>query len=219
MEKNGMVLQGKQNDGLNPFITTSGERLLVATRQHGLILAYSLFITITLGVIFLLFASIFLFLLHSLILFIASSFVIIILILNAVLKNVVDWYFHLYIVTSRKIIDASYAPLFSHALNEVILEQVRCTEIDIQMGGVINEIIDMGDVMITFDRPTHQEEFVLANIKNPKKVGIFLGDVLDIMKRPQTEINWYRAKNKSHGFSFIEEIFPSKNPVIRGGFT
>lgn len=199
----------------NAFLTTSGERLLITTRQHWIALIWPLVVTVLVAsALIILTAFAFLWTIHSPTMFISITLLIVLVGLNLATKLIIDWYFHLYVITNRKIIKAQYSPLFSHVVNEIMLDQVRCTEIDIQMGGFINELIDVGNVEITFDRPTHQEEFVLSNIKNPKKVGIFLGDMLDIMKRQPAETSWFRTKDKQQGFRFIEEIFPHNTARI-----
>lgn len=59
-------------------------------------------------------------------------------------------------------------------MNDILLDKVNCTEIDLRRTGFVNELIDMGDVAITFDRPTRQEEFVLKDIESSYRLGIFL---------------------------------------------
>ncbi len=54
----------------------------------------------------------------------------------------------------------------------------------------------MGDVMITFDRPTHQEEFVLKDIKNCDKTGRFLIEKLLDTRSPEKggEMIWVKSR-------------------------
>lgn len=85
-----------------------------------------------------------------------------------------DWYFHLYILTNRKILEVWYAPLYSHVMNDVLLDQVNCTQVDFRRSGFLNEMLDMGDVVLTFDRPTHQEEFIFKDVSKSYKLGVFL---------------------------------------------
>jgi hypothetical protein len=59
-------------------------------------------------------------------------------------------------------------------MNDVLLDQVNCTQIDFRRNGFLNEIMDMGDVVLTFDRPTHQEEFVFKDVNRCYKLGVFL---------------------------------------------
>lgn len=215
MSKNGVVLQ----NGMGAFLTNNEERLILVARQHWFPLAMRLaillpgtFLTIT--VILLTFS----YLALSYKLAVITTLVILVIAVNLFVKAVVDWYFHLYIVTTRKILEACYTPLFSHVINEVLLDQVRCTEVDIQMEGIFREVIDMGNIMITFDRPTHQEEFCLMNIRDPQKVGILLGDALDAMQHYYGMPAWYKTKGGSHKTRFAEDIFPQNMLGLRGGF-
>ncbi len=111
-----------------------------------------------------------------------------------------EWIIHFYIVTDRKIIEMYYASPISHSLSTILLDQVRCTEVDIQKNGLVREVLDVGDVVITFDRPTHHDAFILKDIKLPEKVGIYLGDILttkgnQALKKPF----WYKdIKTPSH---------------------
>lgn len=131
-------------------------------------------------------------------------------------KLIIDWYFHFYVLTDHRILEISYKPLFSDKINNVILNQVKSTEIDINTVGIINKLLDIGNVIITFDRPTHEEEFIFSNIKNPKSVGFLLCNALDVSRSniniKEPAIVWFRSKKKKDGddnFKFIEEIFPA----------
>jgi len=142
-------------------------------------------------------------------LFISSVFVVILIATSAIAKIVVDWHCHFYILTTNRILEVCYKPLFSNYINNVILNQVKSTEIDIEKAGIINQLLDMGNVIVTFDRPTHQEEFRLMNIKNPKEIGFLMSDVLDIEKPDMmSSPMWYKSKNEENRFRITEEIFP-----------
>jgi len=65
-------------------------------------------------------------------------------------KMIIDWNYHLYIVTDHKILEMKYAPLANHVINEVLLDQVRCAEVNVNTDGFICELIDMGSVSIKF---------------------------------------------------------------------
>jgi len=142
-------------------------------------------------------------------LFLSSVFVVILITLSAIAKIVVDWHCHFYILTTNRILEVCYKPLFSNYINNVILNQVKSTEIDIEKTGIINQLLDMGNVIITFDRPTHQEEFRLMNIEDPKETGFLMSDALDIEKTDMMDAPiWYKSKNEEHRFRITEEIFP-----------
>ncbi len=133
---------------------------------------------------------------------------------------IIDWYLNLYIITSKKIIEVSYRPLSSRHINEILLDQVKCTEIDTSVDGIINELLDIGDVIITFDRPTHQEEFVLESMSDPKETEVNLENALCPMPVAQPNENvsisevrtWFaKLKEKPGKWRFMEELRPVGN--------
>lgn len=160
----------------------------------------------------------------QIVLFTSLALVILVLTSSEFAKIIVDWYFHFYILTQHRILEISYRPFFSDKINNVILNQVKSTEIDIESNGIINKILDIGDVTITFDRPTHQEEFVFASIKNPRAVGFLLCEALDKTRpggKNEPVVAWFTRKNKDEEeegggsrFRFTEEIFPGSFGAI-----
>ncbi|MBI4092132.1 MAG: hypothetical protein HY427_02945 [Candidatus Levybacteria bacterium] len=138
-----------------------------------------------------------------------------------IIRSIIDWYFSFYIATNRKIIEVSYRPLSSREVNEVLLDQVKCTEIDSKVGGAINEFLDIGDVIVTFDRPTHQEEFVFENVPDPKKIETHLESALCPMPMVQNDLApeedgdgegaWYiKSKGNPKKWRYAETIRPAR---------
>lgn len=207
MEKpNGQLAK----DGLSCFLTLPAEELLIARRKHWFLSAVRVAVVILFA-----FSSIFALSFLSRLsffpftLFLSIAIGIIIFSLSLITKFIVDWYYHLYIVTTRKILEVCYSPLSSYKINDVLLDQVKCTEIDAKTDGLLNELIDMGDIAITFDRPTHQEEFVFTDVQDPKGMSIFLGNTLiDSIRQNMPATIWYRPKKKPSLFRFTEEMFP-----------
>ncbi|MBI4080233.1 MAG: hypothetical protein HY430_00500 [Candidatus Levybacteria bacterium] len=190
------------------FISKEREKLLVVTRKHWITILPHLLLLLafTLLTIAIIISSSFYF-------SVPTHFVILSFLLSFGISSsicwftIVSWYYHLYIVTTRKILEYRYIPLFTHNINDVLLDQVRCTEVDIAKNGFIAELFDIGTITVTFDRPTHQEEFVLANIPSPETMGIYLGDALDVKKFDMPRV-WHKTDNPSKPFRFTEEIFP-----------
>lgn len=120
-------------------------------------------------------------------------------------KILIDWMFNFYIITSHKISETKINPLFGDSISEVLLKQVRCTEIDIVNFGIVNQLLNKGDVHITFDRPTHRDEFILSDISNPREIGAYLSDIL-IEPAPFTNNVWFRNKFADGGYRYAEEI-------------
>lgn len=186
------------------------EKILLRRRQHWLVLIMPVFFSIIIAILATL-SLYYLFILKifQIDLFISSALVVILITGSAIAKTLVDWHCHFYILTTNRILEVCYKPLFSNYINNVILNQVKSTEIDIEITGIINQLLDMGNVIITFDRPTHQEEFRLMNIKDPKEIGFLMCDVLDMEKPDMMDAPiWYKSKNEGHRFKVTEEIFP-----------
>jgi hypothetical protein len=126
------------------------------------------------------------------------------------LKVVIEWYFHIYIVTNKKILEIVYIPLSSYTVNDVFLEQVKCTEIDIRMSGFLREMLGIGDIAMTFDRPTHHEEFILSNMTHARQIGSLLTQLLmNSSSALADSSSWYKD-NKDHKFYMIDTIIPKQ---------
>jgi hypothetical protein len=157
------------------FLTLKGEKLLMVIRKHPFVvimpvLAVILFTTFFIiggFVVFDRFLSSFPMLLTSTLLLISTA-------LAVIAKLIIDWYFHIYLLTNRKILEFRYTPLASYIVNDVMLDRVYCTEVDFQTKGLLHDLLDLGDIIITFDRPTHQEEFTISDIKSCSIIGNYL---------------------------------------------
>lgn len=157
------------------FITLPDEQLVFAQRKHWIVFFAPLFTTIILSVIFAL-ASYFLFF-HYLYLpsvFLGTLGFLSSLMVGLGVKIYLDWYYQLYVITNRKIIEIGSAPLVSHHINDVLLDQVRITEVDIVTKGFIHQLIDMGDVVIDFDRISYIDKLVFTDIQDPDTIGHIL---------------------------------------------
>jgi len=157
------------------FVTLKGEKLLLVVRRHPFVVIVPIIVLILLTSLFI--ASSFIIFQNyfsSTSLFVATSLLLLSVCLGIITKIIIDWYFHVYIMTTRKILEVQYTPLTSYTVNDVMLDRVFCTEVDFQTNGWIHDLIDMGDIIITFDRPTHREEFVLKDIVSCHKISNFL---------------------------------------------
>ena len=159
----------------NIFLTLKGEELLLVKRRHPFVVLTPIIVIFCLTVFFIssafvLFQDIF----YSPSLFYVTMLLLISIAISLCTKTIVDWYFHMYILTSRKILELCYTPLTSYIVNDIMLDRVNCTEVDLQSNGFFNEIIDMGDICITFDRPTRREEFILKDIRGSHELATYL---------------------------------------------
>jgi len=196
------------------FITLPQEKLILVQRKHWSTFVFPIITGTILGLISF-FVSIFIYSLlpQFLFLILAALFLLVLITATLILRTIIDWYFNIYIVTNRKITEISYKPLSSRQINEILLDQVRCTEIDSRVDGLLDELMDVGDVVITFDRPTHQEEFVFTRVKDPKRVETFLHKTLSPAAITYTESadgendGWFvKEKNNPGKWKYIEKI-------------
>jgi hypothetical protein len=160
---------------IEKFKLFEDEELIFACREHWLPLVLRLFRLAFIGLTLAIALSfVFVFIFHSISLGI-SSFLFLLLVTGMIsIRYLIHWSFHLYIATNKQIIEVHYSPLMSEAINSVLLDQIRCTEIDVEMFGIIPELIGIGDVELTFDRPTHKEEFVIKSIRSPRTIANLL---------------------------------------------
>lgn len=173
------------------FLTLEGEQLVFATRQHASALfpafAVSFFAAFGVAVFIILASIIFP---NYLITFIIVGIIVMTIVLEILIKQMAEWFFHFYIVTNRKIVEVAYRPLYSKIIFEVLLDQVRCTEVDVKANGLSNEIFNVGTVLITFDRPTHEKIFTLEYIGEPRKAAMHLADTFGMQKNSDNADRW-----------------------------
>lgn len=204
MQENGILLKGSWQQ----FLTLPSEEPILVKRRHWFILVAPLcFLCLITLVSFGISLVIFLIFLQSPPLFFISlvSFMLFFVLFFA--KILISWYFFLYIVTTRKLLEVTFTPLAIYQINDVLLGEVRCTEIDIKQNGIINELLDIGTITITFDRPTHQEEFTFSSISNSREIGALLSDKLSAYVTHQEQNIWYRDRKRPNKYRFTQDIF------------
>ncbi len=205
-------LRDRLNDSqIEKFKLFEDEELIFATREHWLPLVVRLiqktFVSLLIAVII---SSALLLALNSISLAFSTFFLVVLIGSIASLRDLIHWSFHLYIATNKQIIEVHYSPLVSEAINSVLLDQIRCTEIDVEMYGLIPELIGIGNVELTFDRPTHKEEFIIKDIRSPRKIANLLS--AQIHQSPQTvqkysQQLWLKEKElKPNKYKFLGDV-------------
>lgn len=197
---------------IGKFKLFDDEELIFACREHWLPLVFRLLRLLFIGVVLASMVSAVFYILFADVALAFSSFFSILLVTGtAFVRNLIHWSFHLYIATTKQIIEVHYSPLFSHAVNSVLLDQIRCTEIDVEMHGIIPELIGIGNVELTFDRPTHKEEFIIKGIRSPRKIAgllsaqIHQGTGTQAWKPSNQRPLWVRELKKNK-YRFLGEV-------------
>lgn len=85
------------------FLTLPGEHLIIAKRQHWFVMVTSVLLAVVLILLALpLNYFLFIFYLEDVFLFVISVLVIMVIITTFIIHRLIDWAFHLYIITDRK---------------------------------------------------------------------------------------------------------------------
>lgn len=187
------------------FLTLPGEELILAKREHWFILVVPLILTVFLGVLFILLTIIgLLAYFPSFPLIVSSCLLIVLGVSSLVVKQFADWHYHMYIITTRKLLEVSCAPLFSHSVNDVLIEQVIISEVDTNIKSFIHELFDMGDIIIVFDGPSRQGRFVISHIQEPNEVGGVLSNAFELM--PRNAPTWSQQDRRIDNYKFTGDI-------------
>ncbi len=190
-------------------LTLSGEKIYLVIKQHFITIIPSLLLIFFLAWFFLLIGTVIMVLYKELIL-LSSIFMLLTIstALGLFAQTLINWYFHMYIVTSKKLLEIHYSPISSHIASEILLDRVKCTEVDMRTEGLIYQFLDIGSVSITFDRPTHQQEYIISSIKNYRVVGAlmankFIRSTTENPSKPQDR--WFKDKD-SDRYIYTEDF-------------
>ena len=195
---------------IEKFKLFNDEELIFACREHWLPIVLrlvkkslvGLFIATAFSISIILF-------IHSTVLAGGAFFLTILITGLLAVRDLIHWSFHIYIATTKQLIEVHYNPLISHAINSVLLEQIRCTEIDVEMYGIIPELLGIGNVEITFDRPTHKEVFVIKDIRSPRTIANLLSaqihQTLEPRQKQGLQPLWAREL-KNNKYRFLGDV-------------
>lgn len=185
-----------QNEVQN-FITLHDEKLILAQRKHWILtlgpIISTFFLALLVEIVF--YVGLFMYL-SSFTLFITCSLLIVSIAVSRIVKIIIGWYCHLYIITNRRIMEICHVPFSSYHVNDLLLDQMRVVEIDIDVGTIFNELVGKGDVIILLDQFAHTNTFILQNVPNPRKTATYLTQVFGNRKQEQVTIPLYRYQPK-----------------------
>ncbi|MBI2010255.1 MAG: PH domain-containing protein [Candidatus Chisholmbacteria bacterium] len=91
-----------------------------------------------------------------------------------VLENFLNWYFNVFIVTDERIIDIDFYSLLYKKLSSAKLVQME--DVTFTQTGILGAILDIGAISI--QTAGERREFEIANIPQPRKVVLFLNEMV-----------------------------------------
>lgn len=193
---------------ISNLLTLPNEKLIVAKRQHELVLLVPILLTTFLTLVSIVsLTSLFALEILDSFLFITLIGLALWLTFAMVVKILVEWNYHIYIVTTRKVLEIRCLPFYTDKIDDVFLDQVRTTEVDIKISNFLKELFDMGDVILAFDRPSHEEVFCLKDIKNPREVGLMLANSLESLMTKGPSV-WFKHGKMVEHIKVAEEVYP-----------
>jgi hypothetical protein len=110
---------------------------------------------------------------NNFIVFLASSYILFLLLYALV--DFFDFYFDLYIVTDRRIVDIDQNRLFSRKVAELLLDDIE--DVDSNVSGIFATFFDFGTV--TIQTAGTKPNFVFEDITHPKEVAAMILDLSD----------------------------------------
>lgn len=89
------------------------------------------------------------------------------------LFNFLSWYFNVYIITNKKIIDFDFYGLTYKNISDTLIGNVE--DVTAKINGPLRMIFDIGDVYI--QTAAEHREFDFANVDNPGKIRDIISDL------------------------------------------
>ncbi len=185
------------DEEVKDFITLADEKLILAKRKHWFVTFCPILNTLFIAII--LIATLYLSLhvyLSSLPLFISISLLVISVATSRIVKVIIGWYCHMYIITNRRIMEVRHVPFSSYHVNDLLLDQMRVAEIDIDVGTIFNEIVGKGDVIVQLDQLAREHAFRLSDVAEPRRTAMYLTQVFGERRQNSFTNTLYRYQPK-----------------------
>lgn len=94
------------------------------------------------------------------------------------LQNFVNWFFNVYIITSKKIIDMDFQGLLYKNISEAPLRNIE--DVTSTISGTANTIFNYGSVFI--QTSAEKSEFEFEDVDNPSRVRDIISDLVTDIK-------------------------------------
>lgn len=91
-----------------------------------------------------------------------------------IFENFLSWYFNVFIVTDERIIDIDFYSLLYKKLSSAKLTQME--DVTFTQTGILGAIFDIGTISI--QTAGERREFEIANVPHPRKVILFLNEMV-----------------------------------------
>ena len=90
-------------------------------------------------------------------------------------QSFLTWYFNLYIITNKRIIDTDFLPLFYQKISSCELTQVE--DITVSISGFVQSTFNYGNIQI--QTAGEKDEFEFVKVSNPEAVQRLIEQAID----------------------------------------
>lgn len=90
------------------------------------------------------------------------------------IENFLDWYFGVYFVTTKRVIDVDFYNLINKKVSDAEISKIQ--DVSYSTGGVLRTFLNYGDVFI--QTAAEVSEFTFEAVPNPEKVSKILDDLM-----------------------------------------
>lgn len=175
------------HDEIKNFITLDDEKVILVQRKHWVLMSGPIIILLLLfGLAEIIFFTGLVIYLAMPLLFAGLTILFINVALSYVVKIIIGWHGHLYIVTTKRIMEVHYVPFSSYHVNDLLLDQMSIAEIEVDVGNIFNELMGKGDVIIHLNQYAHESLFTLRDVDQPRKMELSLTQAFGNIQRAST---------------------------------
>ncbi len=89
-----------------------------------------------------------------------------------IVERYITWYFNVYIITDKRVVDVDFSPLFSKRISETTYDRVEDTSFS--MNNIFQTIFNYGDVYL--QTAAEKREFEFHSVPNPSLVQDKISD-------------------------------------------
>ncbi len=91
-----------------------------------------------------------------------------------IFESYINWYFNLFIITNKKIVDMDFMGLLYKNISEAPLENIE--DVTSNINGALGTVFDIGNVFV--QTAAEKTEFDFNNIDNPSKIRDIISDLV-----------------------------------------
>ncbi len=148
---------------------------------------------------------------HDILVMITSAYLL--LIVSFLTVAFINYYYDIYLVTDRRLVDIDQISLFHREINELALEEVQ--DVTTKNQGIFSSLFDYG--MVIIETAAAREKFVFNSVLHPREISTIILDLSDqAKKRLETDDSHLTPRGKVKGV-INGRLYNSMTPLRQMG--